>query len=232
MPRSILGSIYQAVRLIRFKWTECNLSRTGGMMEYPHIVSWNLPSLWRLYDCQLGVDVFIFYTAVKWERRGWSFQMRKEFWTVKPYMCSEPFQVIISTCWHRPLGRCCRCWYLLKSLTPWFIPKKIDMGTCDHLWKLYRHMWSPDEIDCSMSSGAEFWDRLISRWRKIVNMIHDDPWRKLLRPLSVIVYHANIQQTKEPPERGLKKGCWDKTQPARYFLATHPTQALLLAKMV
>ena len=57
-------------------------------------------------------------------------------------------------------------------------------------------------------------------------MIHDDPWRKLLRPLSVIVYHANIQQTKEPPERGLKKGCWDKTQPARYFLATHPTQAL------
>ena len=57
-------------------------------------------------------------------------------------------------------------------------------------------------------------------------MIHDDPWRKLLRPLSVIVYHANIQQTKEPPERGLKKGCWDKTQPARYFLATHLTQAL------
>ena len=54
-------------------------------------------------------------------------------------------------------------------------------------------------------------------------MIHDDPWRKLLRPLPVIVYHANIQQTKEPPERGLKKGCWDKTQPARYFLATHPT---------
>ena len=150
MPRSILGSIYQAVRLIRFKWTECNLSRTGGMMEYPHIVSWNLPSLWRLYDCQLGVDVFIFYTAVKWERRGWSFQMKKEFWTVKPYMCFEPFQVIIRTCWHRPLGG---CWYLLKSFTPWTIPQKIDTDTCDHLMKStvtclpeqnFGIVWSPD----------------------------------------------------------------------------------------
>ena len=61
----------------------------------------------------------------------------------------------------------------------------------------------------------------ISTWEKKIN---DDAWRKLPFSCRVIVYHANIQQTKGPPERGLKKGwCYKTWAAARYFLSTHHT---------
>ena len=66
---------------------------------------------------------------------------------------------------------------------------------------------------------TEMVQHLISAREKKIN---DEPWRKLPFSSPVIVYHANIQQTKGPPERGLKKGCWYKTwAAARYFLSNH-----------
>ena len=66
MPRSLLGSIYQLqLALIRFKWTECNLSKAGGMMEYLHIVSRNLAALWwGLNDNQRSKDILIHHSYI------------------------------------------------------------------------------------------------------------------------------------------------------------------------